>query len=74
MLTGIVAYGHIFFPNFDKLYFENPFSNGFYDFIWFVISSIVYWIWIDLWAYIAHRILHLPLFYKRVHKLHHSWK
>lgn len=74
MLTGFVAYGHIFYPNLDKMYFESPFTNGINDFIWFAFSIIAYWIWIDFWAYVAHRILHLPIFYRRFHKLHHSWK
>ena len=26
----------------------------------------------DIWFYISHRILHLPFFYTRIHKKHHS--
>lgn len=32
---------------------------------YFILSTIFYYV---------HRILHLPYFYKRIHKIHHSWQ
>jgi lathosterol oxidase len=35
---------------------------------------VLYFLWIDAWAYLAHRVLHWPFFYKRFHKVHHEYK
>jgi sterol desaturase/sphingolipid hydroxylase (fatty acid hydroxylase superfamily) len=35
---------------------------------------IFYILCVDAWFYILHRILHIPIFYKHIHKLHHYWK
>ena len=41
---------------------------------WLVVSTVLYFLWIDLWAYVAHRALHFPVLYKAVHKVHHVYK
>jgi len=41
---------------------------------WFLLSGVLYYLWIDLWAYLGHRALHLRPLYKRFHKLHHAYK
>ena len=41
---------------------------------WFFASGVLYYLWIDLWAYLGHRALHLRPLYRRFHKLHHAYK
>jgi len=37
-------------------------------------SAVMLFVWIDLWAYVSHRFLHLPALYRTIHKTHHTWK
>jgi sterol desaturase/sphingolipid hydroxylase (fatty acid hydroxylase superfamily) len=41
---------------------------------WFLLSFVLYFLWIDLWAYLGHRALHMRPLYRRFHKLHHAYK
>ena len=42
--------------------------GGDYCWVYLVASTVAYFTWIDLWAYLGHRALHLPFLYKTVHK------
>ena len=39
--------------------------------MFFIIGAIVLYLLADLHFYVIHRILHLPIFYKNVHEVHH---
>eukprot|EP00041_Stephanoeca_diplocostata_P010532 m.167236 g.167236 ORF g.167236 m.167236 type:complete len:365 (+) comp18188_c0_seq1:197-1291(+) len=69
-LTSAIAVTAIVAPTWVKIYSKVE------DYGWpyFFFSSILYFLFIDLWAYLGHRVLHFPWLYKRVHKVHHSWK
>ena len=56
----------------DRIYFDKPTNAG----SWFYLlgSTVFFFLWIDLWAYTAHRLLHFPLLYKSTHKVHHTFK
>ncbi|GMH94336.1 hypothetical protein TL16_g12878 [Triparma laevis f. inornata] len=71
-LSSVLACVHIFYPGWDKIYFGVPTSvtSSFYV----LLSTVIYFLWIDVWAYVVHRLLHFPWMYKNVHKLHHRWK
>ena len=56
----------------DKIYFGSPRTVS--DWGYLVTSAVGFFLWIDLWAYLAHRCLHLPWLYKTVHKVHHTFK
>jgi len=45
-----------------------------YGYCYLVFSTVAYFVWIDLWAYFAHRALHFPFLYKHFHKWHHAYK
>ncbi len=72
-LSSLVAVVHLLYPGVDKIYFDNPIST-LQSFAYLLASTVAFFIWIDLWAYVAHRALHLPWMYKNIHKLHHKWK
>ena len=40
---------------------------------WYFLSAVLCFIYADLWAYFGHRMLHWPVFYRRVHKWHHRY-
>ncbi|GMI10115.1 hypothetical protein TrVE_jg1388 [Triparma verrucosa] len=71
-LSSVLACVHIFYPGWDKIYFGVPSSLP--SCLYVLLSCVFYFLWIDIWAYIVHRILHFPWMYKNVHKLHHTWK
>merc|ERR1711871_14137 len=57
----------------SKLYLEpSPLSSA-YDFSYLLFSTMAYFLFIDLWAYIAHRIMHYPIIYRTIHKWHHAY-
>eukprot|EP00040_Diaphanoeca_grandis_P018757 m.98693 g.98693 ORF g.98693 m.98693 type:complete len:362 (+) comp27089_c1_seq1:177-1262(+) len=68
----IGVYGVVYPDGLLKVYVDTPASL--WDCAWLVISAAWYFVWIDGWAYFAHRILHFPLIYKHIHKVHHIWK
>ena len=51
----------------------NPISTPF-DALELLVSTVLYFLWIDLWAYVGHRLLHLPFLYRTVHKWHHAYR
>ena len=40
----------------------------------FLISASVYALLFDVWFYVTHVILHMPVFWKTVHKYHHEFR
>ena len=44
------------------------------DYAYLLASAVAYFVLIDAWAYVGHRLLHVPWLYKRVHKWHHAYK
>lgn len=56
---------------YSKLY-EDPASYGGGPFL--VLSFFSFLMFTDFCIYWIHRWLHIPVFYKSLHKLHHKWK
>lgn len=54
------------------IYLESP--QTWSEMAYVLASTIGFFFWIDCWAYVSHRLLHLPLLYRTVHKTHHMWK
>jgi len=55
---------------YSKLYMP---QNDLYE-LFFLIATIPFYLFFtDTFIYWIHRILHLPLFYAPIHKLHHKW-
>jgi len=69
VLTNLVVFGRVLF-GWGLIYSD----VAEYGWLYLFFSAVLYFVWIDLWAYIGHRALHLPFLYKSVHKLHHTWK
>jgi lathosterol oxidase len=40
----------------------------------FLISLIVYALVFDVWFYVTHVVLHIPYFWRTVHKYHHEFR
>ena len=55
-----------------RIYFEPPHSAG--DLAYLLASTTAFFVWIDFWAYVSHRFLHIPFMYRTIHKVHHTWK
>lgn len=51
-----------------------PIRMGPSTFWQFVVGVVILNILQDIWFFVAHYAFHLPLFYKRFHKCHHTWK
>ena len=68
VVVGKAKYGH------SKIYTDVKEYGGDYCFLYLLASTVAYFVWIDLWAYIGHRALHLPFLYKAVHKYHHKYQ
>lgn len=64
-LTSVIAPGAV------KVSME-PVS-GVRGWAYLLSSTVGFFVWIDLWAYVAHRLLHMPLLYRTVHKTHHQF-
>lgn len=39
----------------------------------FVLQTAVYAIVFDIWFYTTHIVLHMPIFWKHIHKVHHEF-
>lgn len=60
---------HAYAPGWVKVYTE---VND-YGWLYLFLSTVAYFFWIDCWAYLGHRALHIPYMYKRFHKWHHKY-
>ena len=69
MLSSAVVVSHLT-VKFDRMYTD----VAEWGWPWFMASLVVYFLWIDCWAYFGHRALHLSFLYKSYHKLHHAYK
>mmetsp|Transcript_16505 Transcript_16505/g.46550 ORF Transcript_16505/g.46550 Transcript_16505/m.46550 type:complete len:336 (+) Transcript_16505:287-1294(+) len=41
---------------------------------YYILSTVWFFFVIDIWAYVAHRFLHVPFVYKNIHKWHHRYR
>jgi len=69
IITAAVCVTHVT-RGYDRIYMDVGTHGSGY----LLVSSVVYFLWIDAWAYISHRILHFPPIYRRFHKWHHEHK
>lgn len=69
MLSTLSAffYYYVVLGNYTKIYFHFSDHSLFY----FIFSSIFLLLWIDINLYLAHRTLHIPFLFKKIHRLHH---
>ncbi|KAM8993805.1 fatty acid hydroxylase domain-containing protein 2 isoform 2-T2 [Ara ararauna] len=51
----------------------NTFSKELPTFRWFLLELSIFTIVEEILFYYTHRLVHLPLLYKHVHKKHHEW-
>jgi sterol desaturase/sphingolipid hydroxylase (fatty acid hydroxylase superfamily) len=42
--------------------------------VWAAASAVIFFVGGDLWAYLAHRLLHFPLLYRHIHYIHHQFR
>ncbi len=64
-LTGIII---VFFKR------HNLIEIGKDSALWTLVGVLILTIWNEVHFFIVHRIMHLPFFYKHVHKIHHQSK
>lgn len=69
VISTLVVIGKVLY-GWGRFYFE----VSEYGWTYLFASAVAYFVFIDMWAYIAHRLLHLPCLYKTVHKWHHAYK
>lgn len=72
-LSACVVVGKVKY-DYSRIYTDVTEYGGDNCLLYFLVSTVAYFIWIDLWAYIGHRALHLPFLYKTVHKYHHKYQ
>jgi len=47
------------------------FSPGDYGYLYLALSAVLLFAWLEASAYYIHRLLHLPILYRILHKHHH---
>ena len=71
VLTSLITILYFTHPGVVLIYTDFNFPSS----IPFVITSTIsLFLWIDLWAYFSHRILHIPFLYLWCHKVHHAYR
>eukprot|EP00756_Hemistasia_phaeocysticola_P020158 Hpha_TRINITY_DN15705_c2_g19::TRINITY_DN15705_c2_g19_i1::g.42128::m.42128/K00227/SC5DL, ERG3; Delta7-sterol 5-desaturase len=45
-----------------------------YGLVWYLLSVPAVFLWINFYAYVLHRIMHLPALYPHLHKWHHKFQ
>uniref|UniRef100_A0A7S3LK40 Fatty acid hydroxylase domain-containing protein n=1 Tax=Aplanochytrium stocchinoi TaxID=215587 RepID=A0A7S3LK40_9STRA len=61
------------------IHLNHPFLKVYYDvstrgWLHFWFDFVLVYFWVDIWAYTAHRFLHMKWIYKYIHKWHHRYK
>lgn len=69
LLTATVTVTHVTHQR-DLIYTD----AGRYGYVYLVLSTVGYFLFIDAWAYVGHRFLHIPVVYRAVHKWHHAYR
>lgn len=67
MITSAVGVTHVT-RGWDSIYMDASERGVGY----LLLSTVAYFLWIDAWAYVSHRVMHFPPVYRRFHKWHHE--
>lgn len=70
-LTAVVGVSSQVAPELFPIYLT---VEGSFGYAYMLLSTILYFLWIDAWAYLSHRLLHFPKLYKAFHKWHHAYR